>query len=162
MKNVALILMVILLSLVLGVAWFTSPTQAAPNIPPLPPVTPSAAPKPEPRITGGIIELRVQFPTDWPWAEIHLPDLWTVVQMRDAKKGWQDITEGWQGTLDTFERLEGRKTWYVAEEDLGARGYRWVVYRGQGGELLGASKAFDLPERARQTVIVELMLELPE
>jgi len=109
----------------------------------------------------GVIELQVHFPSTWPWNEVHWQELWTVAQWQDNEGRWRDV-EGWRGTLDRVvvdeeEQVVGRKTWWVAESDLGRGPFRWRVYRSQGGRLLATSDEFTLPE----TVAVEVVLESP-
>jgi hypothetical protein len=134
-----------------------------PPPPPLPPEEPSSVPEPPPE--GGRINLQIQFPEtlSYQWQ-----DLWTVVQWHDhgdcsnPKGTWRDV-EGWPGSLDEIVTradgtVVGRKTWWVAEDDLGKGPFRWRVYRRAEGWLLVQSEAFDLPARKGQMVTVEVML----
>jgi hypothetical protein len=79
--------------------------------------------------------------------------LWTVVQWQDALGGWHDV-EGWRGTLDEGDK----KTWWVDKADYAKGPFRWVVYQGQGGDLLGTSESFYLPSGHGQIVTVEVSL----
>lgn len=142
------------------------PAQAKTAVGDLPPrftdtPTPTATPQPtstpyptpRPRLSGGQIDLHVQFPPTWPWDSVHWQDVWTVVQWQDTWGNWHDV-EGWQGTLDKVVSTEsgndgdvvGQKTWWVAESDLGKGPFRWTVYQSEGGQLIGASEPFQLPD----------------
>lgn len=115
------------------------PTQDLPPRPPTP--TPESSP-----LRGAFITLRA-------W---NAPlDAWTVVQWQDALGDWHDV-EGWRGRLD--DKIGAEKTWWVAPRDFETGPFRWLVYAEPGGELLGASDAFDLPERTGQVVTVDLVL----
>jgi hypothetical protein len=78
--------------------------------------------------------------------------VWTVIQWQDAWGNWHDV-EGWRGTLDGVsitesggdEDVVGLKTWWVAESDLGKGPFRWVIYQNEGGQLIGTSEPFQLP-----------------
>ncbi|MDY7080385.1 MAG: hypothetical protein SXV54_26190 [Chloroflexota bacterium] len=140
-------------------AWLSSPTRAAPMIPPpIPTMTLTPAPKPtSPPSTGGLIELQAQFPQTWPWDEVHGQELWTIVQWRDDKGYWRDV-EGWQGTLDAIATGEdgdvvGYKTWWVAKTDSNRGPFRWVVYKSRDGAALVRSESFYLPDATSKTVI---------
>jgi len=115
------------------------------RLPPRPtPATPTPTPAPLPRVRdGGLIQLVV------PSAQ---SGLWTLVQWQDARGGWHDVT-GWQGTLDGDSQM-----WWVAEADLGKGPFRWRVYRGKGGALLGQSTPFDLPADIGKVVRVEVSI----
>ncbi len=151
-------------------AWPSSSTRATAMIPPpIPTMTstpePTATPVP---VTGSLIELQAEFPQAWPWDEAHWQELWAVVQWQDdtawldPEEEWRDV-EGWQGTLDEVAldvdgSIVGKKTWWVAKEDLGTGPFRWLVYRSQGGRLLGVSDTFDLPEIVNRITIMEVTL----
>jgi hypothetical protein len=111
--------------------------------------TPVRRPTPEPPPPGGFIELRVA-----PLQE----NLWTEIQWRGVGDAWHDV-DGWRGTPDEA----GVVRWYVGPEHLGEGPFRWLVYDGMDGPLLGVSAPFDLPEQARQVVVVTVDLaEQPE
>ena len=81
-----------------------------------------------------------------------------MVQWQDPYTGkWRDVV-GWQGTFDGVEDKVGKKTWWVADGDLGTGPFRWRVYRTKGGSLLGTSEPFDLPGAAGAAVTVEVVL----
>jgi hypothetical protein len=139
--------------------------QAAPPalLPPLPPMPPTSGRRSRPE--GCFIELHVQFPPAWPWAKVHWQELWTTVQWQDARREWHAV-EGWQGTLDGVrfgdgEAPIGEKTWWAAEDDLGAGPFRWAVYRATGGRLLAASEPFYLPGSTGATATVDVSLGAP-
>jgi len=129
-----------------------------PPLPPPPPLPAQARP-----ITGATLELQVQFSQVWPWATVPWQDLWTVVQrQKSIGGGWGDVA-GWQGGLDgvavgTDGEITGQKAWWVAKEDLGRGTYRWLVYEGEGGDLLAASDPFYPPDASGRPVTVELPL----
>ena len=131
-----------------------------PPLPPPPPLPPLPAPA---NITGATLELHVQFSQAWPWATIRWQDLWTVVQrQKSIGGGWCDVA-GWQGGLDgvavgTDGEITGQKAWWVAKEDLGRGTYRWLVYDGEGGDLLATSDPFNPPDASGRPVTVELPL----
>jgi hypothetical protein len=76
-------------------------------------------------------------PTVW-------PQVWTVVQWQDAGGAWHDVA-GWRGALDEAAFGSGKKTWVVADKDLGTGPFAWRVYARPGGDLLTASPPFRLP-----------------
>lgn len=121
----------------------------------------ATVPKPPsvPAPSGGLIELRVQFPQDG--IDFQWQELWTIVQWQDAFGYWHNV-EGWQGSLDKVtgenEMLVGRKTWWLASDLFGKGPFRWMVYRVQEGKLVAESESFYLPECAGRTVIVETAL----
>jgi hypothetical protein len=86
-----------------------------------------------------------------------------MVQWQDEKGQWHDVN-GWRGELDEAEvgadgQAVGVKAWWVAEEDLDKGPFRWQIYQSQGGRLLATSDPFDLPEKARQQIVVEIPLK---
>jgi len=135
--------------------------------PPPPPPTPLPSPPPPPPVSqpefpGGYIVLCVQFPRTWSWDRSHWQDLWTVVQWKDEQGYWREV-EGWQGTLDGVTGGEsgevvGKQTWWVARSYLGNGPFRWRVYQGKEGWLLGTSGTFELPVAADDAVTVEVSL----
>ncbi len=154
---------------VVGVVWIPVPAAQA-ALPPRPTVQATATAQATATVEAKIaarppeaqIELHVQFPADWPWADVHWQDLWTVVQWQDAWGDWRAV-EGWQGEMDDVAVdaagvVSGHKTWWVAQKDFGAGPFRWVVTQGKGGALLAASESFDLPSVNHATVTVALSL----
>lgn len=145
----------------LGIVSLLQPARALPPRPLTP--TPTSLPTPQPPApTGAQIELYARFPASWPWDETGWQELWTVVQWRDNEGQWRDVA-GWRGTLDRVvvnasEEIVGRKTWWVARENLGGGPFRWLVYRGEGGALLAASDEFTLPSQGGQITQVEALL----
>jgi hypothetical protein len=109
--------------------------------------------------SGGLIELRVQFPRDG--IDFQWQELWTIVQWQDEFGHWHNV-EGWQGSLDKVteknEMIVGRKTWWLASDLFGKGPFRWMVYRVQKGKLVGESESFYLGECPGKTVIVETTL----
>jgi len=51
----------------------------------------------------------------------------------------------------------GLKVWWVAQPDLSTGPFRWVVYRGQGGEYLAGSEPFTLPDAAGALLTMEVL-----
>jgi hypothetical protein len=80
-----------------------------------------------------------------------------VVQWQDGLARWR-YGQGWRGALDTFANGEGRKVWWVAERNLGTGPFRWLVYRGERGDLLAVSSPFQLPRHSGETLQVEMSL----
>lgn len=131
-------------------------------LPPRPTAQPTATPTPQPTPVMAPLELRVEFPPDWPWASVHWQDLWTVVQWQDAQGAWHDV-EGWQGTLDDVVSGEagaimGCKGWWVAQADLGKGPFRWVVAQGKDRPALATSALFNLPGADGVGVTVQVTL----
>ena len=62
-----------------------------------------------------------------------------MVQWQDGPGEWHDV-EGWRGEVE-----ERWVTWWVAPADFDTGPFRWVVYRGAGGNVWGISESFDLP-----------------
>lgn len=134
---------------------------AQPALADLPPrTTPTPIPTEAfaPSAPGNWIELRVQFPSTWPWAKSPWNQVWTVVQWQDAAGNWYTV-EGWQGTLDEIIKTEGVKAWWVSRSDWGKGPFRWLVYERWGGRLLAQSAAFKLPLAQDQRVKVEVSPE---
>ncbi len=128
--------------------WSSTPTAQAAPPPPRPTLTPT------PNIvrgqsTGSYIELRV--PTD-------NINLWTVVQWQDPQGAWHDV-ETWRGILDEINQHKGDKLWWVYPRDFGTGPFRWLVYDRPNGQVLAASRSFNLPGASNQHVIVEVTLK---
>ena len=151
--------------LLVGIWILSLPLVAAAPPPPLPPPLPTSAPQPtSPPPTGGFIELQVQFPQTWPWADVHWQELWVVVQWQDDRGLWHDV-EGWQGTLEDVTLEEGvvfgYKRWWVANTELAKGPFRWQAYREREGASLGVSEPFHLPDATGKTVQVEVSVSTP-
>jgi hypothetical protein len=119
-------------------------SPGATGLPPRP--TPTAVPGAEDPSSGAYIELRV------PSAPA---GLWTGVQWQDGGGNWHAV-EGWQGTLDAVVHGEGKKVWWVAQEQWGQGPFRWELRQGQDGPVLATSDPFALPGAADQTVRVQV------
>ena len=129
------------------------------------PVLAQLPPRPGTPVPGGVIELRAEFPADWPWEEAHWQEVLTVVQWQDVDARWHDV-EGWRGAPDDIEigqggTVAGRKAWWVAEKDLGTGPFRWQVYYGEDGDVLGVTDAFTLPLAAGAVERIDVSLGLP-
>ena len=74
---------------------------------------------------------------------------WAVVQWVDSAGAWHNV-EGWQSSLGPGTG----KRWWVDAKDFGKGPFRWVVTDGPGGAMVGASRSFNLPAAANQTVMV--------
>jgi hypothetical protein len=133
------------------------------DLPPRPATaTPTPLPTEEPRTqrkpvkpAGAWIELDCQLSA--PSRSAHWAELWTAVQWQDSAGRWHDV-EGWRGNLDELANSVGKKVWWVAEKDFGTGPFRWVVRRGEDGELLAGSEPFHLPEADRETLRVGVVL----
>ena len=116
-----------------------SPTPLPIDPPPPSTVTPIgvAAPARE----GATIELQVAT----------AQTVWTLVQWQDGRGAWHTV-DGWQGTPDE----QGRVRWWVGPTQLGLGPFRWVITDQPGGAVLIVSQPFNLPQRARQPIVVEV------
>jgi hypothetical protein len=144
-----------------------------PPRPPTPTFTPQPKASPTPRpVTpqrereeeGGTIELDARFDPSWPWESVHWQEPWTVVQWQDEWGYWRDV-ETWQGALDSVAigedgTVTGKKTWGVAQADLGKGPFRWVVLRRRGSWRLATSELFYLPARPGDVTQVDVTLSL--
>lgn len=88
------------------------------------------------------------------YIELHLngglANGWAVVQWQAPDSGgWHEV-EGWRGPLP------GNTQWWVHPKDFGTGPFRWAIYDGPGGKLLGASEPFNLPSGANQVIKVEV------
>ncbi len=91
---------------------------------------------------GGSIELRLPGCPAGVWQ-----GLWTVVQWQDGTGAWHDV-EGWQGPPEATWQGVAHSLWKVNAADLGKGPFRWVVLRGRRGQVLVASRPFQLPSRS--------------
>ncbi|MFQ5614406.1 MAG: hypothetical protein ACE5H9_19970 [Anaerolineae bacterium] len=134
----------VMVTTVLALAVSPLTIRAQPTLPPRNTITPTPPPGDDdgPPL-GAYIELSV------PGAPA---GVWTGVQWQDANGDWQ-IVEGWQGTLDS-----GGKRWWVAPKDFATGPFRWTVFQGQGGPVLGSSQPFNLPGEAQTTTQVTVLL----
>ena len=130
----------------LTLASLPAATQAGPYLPsrdtPTPTRVTDDAEDKDP--VGAYLELRVSGASS---------GAWSVVQWQDDAGGWHDV-EGWQGTLDA----SGQRRWWVAAKDFGKGPFRWAVYDGPGGLLVGTSQAFQLPDWANQVLRTEVSI----
>jgi hypothetical protein len=141
---------------VLLVVWIIVPVAASAPPPQRPPVTPG----PRPPVVKGASEAHDDDDRDeLVGAHIELqvssapPGAWTVVQWQDYAGDWHAV-EGWRGTLEAGER----KRWWVAHKDFGTGPFRWALYGSQGGQLLGTSDPFYLPDAANEMMSVVISL----
>ncbi|CAG0930328.1 hypothetical protein TFLX_01660 [Thermoflexales bacterium] len=135
-------------ALLIGLGMSTPTATAAPP-PPRPTLTPTPILIVPGQSVGSYIELRV--PTD------NLK-LWTVVQWQDPQGRWHDV-ETWRGVLDEINQHKGDKLWWVYPRDYGKGPFRWVIYDQPNGQMLAASRSFNLPGASNQHVIVEVTLK---
>jgi hypothetical protein len=163
-KSSTWLLLIAVLCLLAWAGSLPSPVQAGPApLPPRPTSEPPRTPGPRPGhapellVIGTAIDLHVQFAPGWRWARYPWEKLYTIVQWQDSRRIWHDVN-GWQGTLDDLVDGEGRKVWWVADADLGAGLFRWLVYDRYRGKLLATSAPFRLPEASNQAVIVRVRL----
>lgn len=168
------VLAIVLIGVVLMSDPLSTPARALPPRPTAEPtVEPTPTAEPTPRSptakdveTGGYIELRAEFPSDWSWRESPWQDVWTVVQWQDVHGDWRDV-EGWQGGLDGVSltlaidggmNVTGEKVWWVAKPQMGKGPFRWAVYGSAGGELLATSDDFYLPSEPHEVKSIELRI----
>lgn len=163
-----LLLWGLLIVLVVATVSLTSTKQVQADLPSRPTRTPVPTARPETKPRGATIELCVEFPSDWPWHEVHWQeDLRTVVQWRtqadeDSSSGtWYDV-KGWQGHLERVftegNQVVGCKQWWVAKTDLGKGPFRWQVLLEDADYLLTTSETFDLPRASGDFTSVRVSL----
>jgi len=153
--------------LIIGLQPFVAKAFAPVRMPPPPPTPPppttstpaasSSAP------TGAFIQLQVAFPATWPWEQQHWQTLRTQVQWQDPLGSWHN-TAGWYGSLDEIAAGEGEgavgaQRWWLPKALLGKGPFRWLVYAGDGGELLATSAPFHLPERVGEETVISVTLQ---
>jgi len=83
-------------------------------------------------------------------------DSWIAVEWQNAQGVWRPV-RNWEGRADWFE-LSGRlhKSWSVLPLIYGQGPFRWAVYSGPNGAVLGVSPSFYLPSVDRQNEIMVL------
>ena len=154
---VCAVLAVTLFPLAAGASSPGMPPRPVPGLPSRPTPGPEPEPSPEPEQkpgpVGALIELRVQFDQAWSWADNPWPEMETIVQWQDGLGEWHDV-EGWRGGFDEVTGYEGRKSWWMPKEHLGAGPFRWAVYLERGGALLVLSESFYTPRSAGQVLRV--------
>jgi hypothetical protein len=96
---------------------------------------PPRPPRPTPRPAASfqsrtLIVLSLNLPAETP--ETVWQQVCTVVQWQDAGGAWHDVA-GWRGLLDEVVLGIGKKTWVVADKDLGTGPFAWRVYARPGG-----------------------------
>jgi hypothetical protein len=139
------------------------PAQAAPELLPPRPDTPTPMPTSDPAslaktaLEGTVIVLEVTFGDDWPARGLAWQDLWTVVEWQDTDSTWHEVA-GWQGSLDKVADGLGWKAWWLSSDLLGQGPFRWVVYERYGGAVIAVSAPFDLPGHVGESGAVELSL----
>lgn len=185
----------VVLSIVIVVAiLFLTPMEPVQAIPPWRPSLtpkPTSTPQPPPtlqpvtedKLDGVLIELRAEFPSEWPWYEIHWQDLWTVVQWQNNAdstnpgREWRNVIE-WQGTLDyiTIDEVDcsnpfcterddlvvGYKRWWVSRTDMGKGPFRWRVHGSPAGQVLVTSDLFHLTSTKGIIRRVDVLLPIPD
>ncbi len=72
--------------------------------------------------------------------------LWSEVQWADGAGNWHAV-ENWRGETNGG----GSVTWWVEAKDFGTGPFRFAVYDAPGGNLLGASEPFMLPQKNETT-----------
>ena len=78
-------------------------------------------------------------------------EAWGVVQWLGDDGNWHDV-EGWQGPIQSNNR------WWVAAKDFNTGPFRWAIKNGSGGETLGTSESFTLPQFPNETVSVSVSM----
>jgi hypothetical protein len=156
----------LLVSLYAAVGTPVQPVAAArPTWTPGPAPTKTAYPKGSLGMSGaGSIQLSFVFPTTWPWRTHHWQRPWTVVEWQDASGAWNEVG-GWAGSFDEVRvaddgTVTGTKLWWVSKSDLGSGPFRWTVYLGEEGTMLGQSEPFHLPALADAVQSVDVVPEL--
>jgi hypothetical protein len=77
--------------------------------------------------------------------KVNATDQSVVVNMQNIRAHWLQFTNG---------LVQCRLKQRVHEKDFGDGPFRWVVTQGKDGPVLGASRAFNLPGGANETVRV--------
>ncbi len=134
-----------------------TPTPVLPTATSIPTPTPSGIPALEDEEGEGSGTIRLVVQGDAA-ASIDWPSLWTEVSWVDGEGIWHAV-EGWQSGLDSVSGGMGMKSWSVPASLFGQGPFRWEIYDRRGGELLAASRNFNLPGREGLTVTVEVTLE---
>ena len=102
---------------------------------------------------GCLIELSVQIGPEY---AAYGRELWTAVEWWDDDGALRTV-EGWQGPPDYLETGMASKSWWFSTPQLDQGPFRWAVYRGQGGALLGTSETFFLTcSRYTGPIVVQL------
>jgi hypothetical protein len=143
----------------IGMLWTSVPVAQA-SLPPRP--TSQVSLKPQTPVSARIT-LLLEFPADWPWADVHWQELCTVVEWQDGWGNWH-IVEGWRGALDDVTvndtgMVSAFKTWWAAKKDYGTGPFRWVITQGLGGALLATSDSFYIPAAHNMSVTVKVSIE---
>jgi hypothetical protein len=81
---------------------------------------------------------------------------WIAVEWQNALGVWRPV-RNWEGPADWFE-LSGRlhKQWGVLPSIYGQGPFRWAVYSGPNGAVLGVGPSFYLPTADRENEITVL------
>ena len=97
-------------------------------------------------LSGPFIEMQVSgLPTG--------PDgIWTTIEWQDPYTGEWTTVDGWQGTVET----DGTQLWWVDGDDYGSGPFRWLAFDEEGGEQVGLSDNFNLPESRIDVVVVQM------
>lgn len=125
----------------------TSLGAAPPALPPRPTVITQVPGPGERKPQGGWIELHARVP--------HPAEIECVVQWQDELGAWHDV-DSWRGRFDEIREGIGYKTWWLDEWLFGKPNFRWVVYEGATGRVLGTSVVFAMPTENRHTVLVDV------
>jgi hypothetical protein len=133
----------VLLFVIVGLFGFIPEAQAAGLPPrPLPPAPVPVSSSAEP-VLGGWIMLQI--------TDAEMPqELWTTIEWQNEHGDWY-VVDGWRGTPEA----DGMISWYVGAELIGDEvPFRWHVFTGEGGDLIGTSDVFGMPSGPGQTVLV--------
>ena len=119
---------------------------SAGDLPPRP--EPTATPQPNKPLKGAALVLQLTGAVTGPQG------VWTVIEWQDPHTEEWYVVEGWQGTVET----DGSQMWWVSSSDLATGPFRWLIYVEEGGDLMGNSEPFSLPEKNGQKVTIEVDL----
>lgn len=127
-----------------GLLWPPLPTQAGATLPPRENPTPQQDDDDDD--DSGPVGAHIQLQMETAPA-----GAWGVVQWLGDDGNWHDV-EGWQGPAPANSR------WWVAAKDFNTGPFRWAVKNGPGGELIGTSEPFTLPQFPNETRLVTVSL----
>ncbi len=82
---------------------------------------------------------------------------WIAVEWLDLQGFWRPV-ENWEGPPDLVDPPEQLmyKAWRVMPSIYGRGPFRWAIYSGPNGGILGVSPSFNLPAKDRMNVILYL------
>jgi hypothetical protein len=82
---------------------------------------------------------------------------WIAVEWLNNQGYWQPV-QNWEGPSDLVDTSSQLivKQWAVSSSEYGRGLFRWAIYRGAHGGVLGVSPSFNLPSSDRQNDVMYL------